>query len=348
MTTVPNQISRSQWIFGFKTDLILFSGTLLISYLIVLLFYILGFDFDVLAPIWLIPILHVISDGSHIFSTFYRIRHDNQNQKIKYFLLFLFVIALNSLIFKFDPNLYTHYLAYFAVYHFARQQYGWFMISARKCQTSHTFNTTWDKIIIYNATLVPVLIWMCKPSEVFGWFNVGDLVDLKSPHLIQYITIFHFILFALYFMREFKIYKITKSLPLSKYHILAVTWLIWYPTMAYFQKQIIGLVLFALSHGIQYMYVTFEYEKVHTQNKQISRKALFTVLYLLIVFIAIFEVFYNKKFETYTEQKMLPYWLIVIGTGFINSFQITHYILDGFLWKPSQDKNISSFFRVTQ
>jgi len=291
--------------------------------------------------------LHIISDGSHIFSTFYRIRHDSRNQKLQYLVLFLVVIILNSLIFGYNANIYAHYLALFAVYHFARQQYGWFMISSRKCHGHQDYNYNWDRVIIYNSTLTPVLIWMCQPSDTYGWFNIGDLFNLNSPDLIQYIKIFHFLLLTVYFIHEYQNYKKTKFIPLAKYHILTVTWLIWYPSLAYFQKHIIGLILFALSHGIQYMYITFKYEQEHAQNKKIASERLYPILYFIIALIAFFEVIYNKQFSNLVNKQELPFWLVVIGTGFINSFQITHYILDGFLWKPSKDQNISSFLGLT-
>ena len=67
-------------------------------------------------------------------------------------------------------------LAYMAVYHFVRQQYGWVALYRRRLGAPVTrLGRVLDDAAIYSSTLYPLLWWHAHLPREFSWFIDGRL-----------------------------------------------------------------------------------------------------------------------------------------------------------------------------
>ena len=108
---------------------------------------------------WVILILLV--DVAHVYSTLYRTYFDPQALKEQRSLLWtipFFSFIAGMLLYSMNDLLFWRILAYVAVYHFIRQQYGFMRVYSRKEKLPNLFALI-DRITIYYATLYPIIYW---------------------------------------------------------------------------------------------------------------------------------------------------------------------------------------------
>ena len=105
---------------------------------------------------WVILILLI--DVAHVYSTLYRTYFDQHALKEQRSLLWMipfFSFIAGVLLYAMDDILFWRSLAYVAVFHFVRQQYGFMRVYSRKEINSKLFSAI-DSFTIYYATLYPM------------------------------------------------------------------------------------------------------------------------------------------------------------------------------------------------
>src|SRR5207244_3143107 len=80
-----------------------------------------------------------------------------------------------------SPLLFWRLLAYAAVFHFVRQQYGWVALYRRK--NGEEDGRLLDTVTIYAASVAPLVYWHASPTRRFHWFLAGDFVTGLPPAL---------------------------------------------------------------------------------------------------------------------------------------------------------------------
>lgn len=131
-------------------------------------------------------LLIVFVDVGHVYSTLYRTYADKslvlKNKNLFFglpILLFMCSVLLHSL----NPMLFWRALAYLAVYHFIRQQYGFMRIYSRK-NTYSRLKQLIDSISIYAVTLLPIVYWHFSDDRHFHWFVSGDFILGNQPSIL--------------------------------------------------------------------------------------------------------------------------------------------------------------------
>ena len=74
------------------------------------------------------------------------------------------------------PGWFWRVLAYVAVLHFVRQQYGWLALYRACAGDQSRLGAIIDRSAIYLATLYPLLYWHAHLPRSFAWFMPGDFV----------------------------------------------------------------------------------------------------------------------------------------------------------------------------
>ncbi|MFT3932239.1 MAG: hypothetical protein QM726_01385 [Chitinophagaceae bacterium] len=304
---------------------------------------------------WIVLILLI--DVAHVYSTLYRTYFDPQSFKKQKLILtaipFIgFIIGVMT--YAIGSGFFWRLLAYTAVFHFVRQQYGFMRVYGRKEQSFPTSRLL-DKIIIYYATIYPLLYWHLNGPRNFNWFVNGDFFYGSAQGVLKIATILYYIVIALFLAKEFFVLVKTKYINLPKLGIIAGTLLSWYFGIVYYNGDMAFTLLNVVSHGIPYMALVWIYgEKNYSQPKKGSRflRLVFSS-YGLVIFLGLIFLF------AFIEEGL---WDAVVwqehgnlfGTRHISSFsaddslltfivpllalpQITHYILDGFIWKIKKD-----------
>lgn len=81
---------------------------------------------------------------------------------------------------------YWRVLAYLAVFHFIRQQYGWVRLYQRREAALPAWERQLDGAAVYAAALYPVIWWHAHLPRRFAWFESGDFVaGLVTPELAE-------------------------------------------------------------------------------------------------------------------------------------------------------------------
>jgi hypothetical protein len=309
---------------------------------------------------WVILILLI--DVAHVYSTLYRTYFDPGSfQKYRQPLLFIPLIGLVAGIFLYaqGPLLFWRVLAYLAVFHFIRQQYGFMRIYSRQEQ-SPLWAKRIDTFTIYYATIYPLIDWHLGEPRHFNWFVDDDFILFQSGFLLRIATILYWVMIAVYILREVVQAARTRYLNIPRFAILSGTILSWYFGIVYYNGDMAFTLLNVVSHGIPYMALIWLYgsrqyasPRAHPQpgvllKKVFSRYGI--VLFLgIIFFLAYFEeglwdmTVWKEHVSLFSVFHLFGHrlhgnWLTLV-VPLLALPQVTHYVIDGFIWRRPGSAN---------
>jgi hypothetical protein len=304
--------------------------------------------------VWLILIVGV--DVSHVYSTLYRTYFDKSEfkQHTKLYLLtpVLCLIVSYALIFFGSLVFFWSIMAYIAIFHFVRQQYGFMRIYTR--QEKSSFGKSFSTILIYVVSVIPVLMWHVGAEKSFHWFVEGDLWLWPNPTLYVLLHVLFWIAVLSYVGTEcFTVYK-SRWLNIPKNVLMAGTALAWYYGIVLNNGDLTFTALNVVSHGVPYMALVWIHAKkkpiVNSQALSIAQK--FTqASYLgalgfvsLLLLLAFSEEFLWDNLIWHEHPEFFGYLLdldvktmALVFTPLLSLPQLTHYVLDGFIWKIKRD-----------
>ncbi|MBO9563030.1 MAG: hypothetical protein J7621_09665 [Niastella sp.] len=348
---------KQPWIYSLKLDSIFILSPPFISLLIVFLFPGL-FTASSGIPVTAWLILVVFIDVAHVYSTLYRTYFDKDTfRQQKHVLIGIplagFVVAV--LLYYIDAILFWRVLAYLAVFHFVRQQYGFMRIYSRR-EPHNKWYYRIDQVAIYYATIYPLLYWHLHAPRNFHWFVDGDFFYFQAAPVARVAAIIYLLVIAVYIMKEVVYVYKEKFFNYPRNFIITGTFLSWFFGIVYFNGDMAFTLLNVVSHGIPYMALIWIYgRKKSTQagNKSYGKlvKQLFTgygaVLFVLSMMLlayveegfwdawvwkehdTVFSIFQSIAFNPDKDILVLLVPLLALP-------QITHYIIDGYIWKVSK------------
>ena len=182
---------NSPWLFGRRADLLLFGGSTAVALLFLGIGHATGLlDGD--APPWLFLVAVVGVDVAHVWSTGWRVLADGSDGLARASgstrACPLAAWCAGVLAYSVSPLFFWRVLAYLAVFHFMRQQYGWVALYRRKNGEGRDGRLL-DAAAIYGATLTPLLFWHAHLPRKFQWFLKGDflsgLPDGRQPRRVR-------------------------------------------------------------------------------------------------------------------------------------------------------------------
>lgn len=301
---------------------------------------------------WVILILLV--DVAHVYSTLYRTYFDKAafTEKRNILLLVPFIaFVVLVMLYTQSPLWFWRILAYTAVYHFIRQQYGFMRIYSRKEKQSR-FKRNIDAVTIYAATIYPILFWHLQSDRNFNWFIDGDFFDLAfAGNLLLVFSFVYYLILILYCVKEMIVSFRQSAFNFPKNAVILGTILSWYFGIVYFNGDMAFTLLNVVSHGIPYMALIWIYGmKSISATHQVSQftRLVFSkyglLLFLAIIFFFAFleeglwdmtlwkehtGVFQLFHIESFTFDKSLLNFIVPL----LALPQVTHYIVDGFIWR---------------
>ncbi|MFT3825060.1 MAG: hypothetical protein QM731_14145 [Chitinophagaceae bacterium] len=305
---------------------------------------------------WVVLILCI--DVAHVYSTLYRTYFDKETfRQQKNVLIVIPAVALlfAVIVYALSPVVFWRILAYLAVYHFVRQQYGFMRIYSRK-EAFSKWNRFIDKVAIYYATFYPILYWHLHAPRNFNWFVEGDFLYFQAPLLDGIATWLYYLVIAVYLVKEVILVSRQHVFNLPRNLVIAGTFLSWYFGIVYFNGDLAFTLLNVVSHGIPYMALIWIHgrKKATTVQQQSYGKLLsrFFTRYGVLLFIVSLVLF------AYVEEGLWDAWvwkehdtvfpifaainfepgkeLMAIIVPLLALPQITHYIIDGYIWKVSR------------
>lgn len=291
---------------------------------------------------WVVLVLLV--DVAHVYSTLYKtyfVQERLARHKVLYTLIPVGCYLLGVLLYAIDGMLFWRVLAYTAVFHFIRQQYGFVRLYTRYDARGNWWSKL-DAIAIYNATVFPILYWHLSPGRNFNWFIKDDLQAIDMPLLRQVLFCVYVSILLVYIIKEIYYIAKTKIINVPKNLVMLSTYASWYLGIIYFNGDLAFTLLNVVAHGVPYMaLVGYEYTANVKRNSK-RWKQLFYFVGLIVVLAFIEEGLWDGF--VWREHHQLFAWFyalpnvqsslaMIFLVPLLSLPQSTHYVLDGFIWR---------------
>ena len=302
-------------------------------------------------------VLVVFIDVAHVYSTLYRTYFNPDKRARQFNLLIAIPIACyitGVLLYHMDGLLFWRVLAYLAVYHFIRQQYGFMRLYSRQEKAGSLVRRI-DQIAIYTATIYPILFWHFDGKRRFSWFVEGDFISFASVPLVVLSTWVYAMVIAAYVVKELLLIWRIREINIPRNLLIAGTFLSWYFGIVYFNGDMAFTTLNVVSHGIPYMALVWFFEKEQYKNSSRGNSSILKMTfgkYGVLLFIGVIVLL------AYVEEGLWDGLVWKEHAGFFAGFsalpqiqqrdfltllvpllalpQATHYVLDGFIWRRNR------------
>lgn len=342
--------SNSHWLASPQQESILILLPLFLPVLVAYLFS--GYfnqHTEVTALWWLVLVLAI--DVGHVYSTLFRFYWERSTfLKYKTLLVIIpsvcFVIGFS--IHAFDSSLFWRILAYAALYHFIRQQYGFIRLYSRK-QKKNNISTWIDVVSIYNATLYPILYWHLHLTDSLNWFTPHDFIAISLKNMDNVFLLIYLGILGAYIIKEIFSSINASDINIPKNGIMLGTYLSWYAGIVLFHGDLAFTLMNVVAHGIPYMGLIWLYgTKKDSSGFSFgwSGLAIFASTLLLLAYFeeSLWDILVWKDHPT-----IFPFFtmndpinnslLLSVIVPLLVLPQLTHYVLDGFIWRFSKDSN---------
>ena len=272
-------------------------------------------------PMWIACV--VLIDVAHVWSTLFRTyldRDELARRPLLYALVpavaFLAVLAASAI----SMRLFWTALAYLAVFHFVRQQYGWVALYNRKDPSLSRADRAIDQAAIYASTVYPILWWHAHLPREFDWFVKGDFVAGLTPAVAAILMPFYAGALALFALRQIQRRLAGEPFRTGKIVVVATTALCWGVGIIVTNTDWAFTVTNVIIHGVPYFgFVWFECRKTRAIGWLHVAGA-----YLLVAALASIEELGWHRLPD------VPLLIAALALP-----QITHYVLDGFIWRST-------------
>ncbi len=312
-------------------------------------------------PPWLWLLLIVGVDVSHVYSTIFRTYLDKeelQKRQTLYALTPLLAWIAGCFLYSVDSLLFWRVLAYLAVFHFIRQQYGFMMIYTRKERDVPRYYRWLDKAAIYFATIYPIIYWHCH-ARTFEWFIKDDFFTFNAPSLNTAAAALYVAALSAYIMKEAVQWKRTGAFNIPKNLLLFGTAFSWFVGIVAFNNDLAFTATNVIAHGLPYLALIWLYGHNQTSiqgskntylwpwiSKLFQWKAVPFYIATLFAIAFVEEGFWDgfiwrEHGTLFGFSNVMPaiadshtlVWLVPL----LALPQATHYILDAFIWRMTTE-----------
>lgn len=306
-------------------------------------------------PTWLWVLLVLGIDVAHVYSSLFRTYFDRdefRRRKRLYLIVpvacWLAGIALYMLA---GPVVFWAAVAYFAIYHFVRQQYGFLMLYRRN-EPRRGWEFRIDQAAIYLATLYPLVYWHTY-SRNFQWFSDFDVIQIPVKWPEVAVRWLYIGVLVAYTSKEIWRWRANAELNAGKSLLLFATCASWLTGIVIFNGDLTFTIINIVSHGIPYMALVWIYQH-RKRDKQDHRDnrflKFFQLKYVPIYAASLFLFAYFEEgiwdwFVWKEHSGLFGSWRFPISTTalavlvpLLTMPQVTHYVLDAFIWRVNKSK----------
>jgi hypothetical protein len=329
------------WLFTPAVDLSVFLGSAIVA--VFALFV--GARFGVSeTPDWTWIWAILLIDVAHVWATAFRVYLDPAEVRRRlalYLLTPIIGLSLGIALYSESDIWFWRTLAYLAVFHFVRQQYGWVALYRARMNERGQLGKWIDTIAVYMATLYPLAYWHTNLPREFWWFLKDDFAPL--PTLVERVLWPVYCLsLAVYFARSLYRWLIKREINPGKDIVVGTTALCWYLGIVALNSDYAFAVTNVIIHGVPYLALVYFYARRRREesNRVYRLLARSPLIFLasLWVFAFVEELFWHRSvwhertwlfggaWDSLAEIKFIIVPLLALP-------QLTHYLLDGFIWR---------------
>ena len=343
---------RSRWLFSPAVDLGAFGGSAALS----LVALAVGWHFGWLdgekadTPEWAWVVGVLLIDVAHVWSTLFRVYLDPDEFRRRpglYLLVPVAGLVAGVGLYSLGPVAFWRGLAYLAVFHFVRQQYGWVMLYRAKCGERDRAGRWLDSAAIYLATVFPLVYWHAHLPRRFWWFLRGDFQQIPklAADLLEPL---YWLALAAYFLRSVWRRSHGFANP-GKDLVVLTTAVCWYVGVVAVNSDYAFLVTNVVIHGVPYLVLVYWYAWVREReslpapalqagkrrHNHLKTIAAFVATVWALAFAE--ELLWDRCVWHERDWLFGPGWRVSEWKWLLVPLlalpQLTHYILDGVIWR---------------
>jgi hypothetical protein len=339
--------SPGPWLVSRRWDLAVFGGSALVAFVLLLIGRADG-GLHGATPPWLFLIAVVGVDVAHVWSTAFRVYLDPREVRRRAGLYVAVPVAAyvtGVLLHSHSSDLFWRVLAYAAVIHFVRQQYGWVALYRRRLGVASRLDRVLDDAAIYSATLYPLLYWHAHLPREFEWFIAGDFIPGLPAGAARALWPVHVGITAAYALRQLTLWLRGRPVSAGKNLIVATTWLSWYVGIVVLNSDYAFTVTNVFVHGIPYLAFVWIYGRARWagSDETIARvfRPHFWPAYLLpLLAVAWSEEWLWDRLRWHDHPGLFPgpavdlsHLALALVVPLLALPQATHYVLDAWIWR---------------
>lgn len=342
------------WLFSARVDLAVFLGSALVALGALAVGAALGVLHDD-TPDWAWVPAVLLIDVAHVWSTGFRVYFDGTELRRRpwlYVLVPLLGYLFGVVLYSEGPRVFWRALAYLAVFHFVRQQYGWVALYRSRAGERDRLGRWIDTAAIYLATVYPLLYWHAHLPREFRWFVKDDFAGVP-PLLEQIARPLYVAALAAYAARSAYRGLWLRQWNPGKDVVVITTAVCWYVGIVAFNSDYAFTVTNVIIHGVPYFALVYWHRYVRPGRAaaapargHVPRLAGFLATVWLLAYAE--ELFWHRG--VWHERAWLfggPWEVSVSLTLLVPLLalpQVTHYVLDGFVWRRRSNPD----FRVAE
>ena len=208
---------------------------------------------------WLIFVVFI--DVAHVYSSLYRTYFDPtefSRRRSLYVLTPLACLSVGVVLYSLGELVFWRILAYVAIFHFVRQQYGFIMVYRHRMGERSRWDLYLDKAAIYATMLYPLAFWHAYPDREFAWFVDGDFIYLPTA-IASFARWAYAAILTAFVLRQAAILLGGSVLNWGKIGIVSSTAAVWYVGIVYLNSDFAFTVTNVVAHGIPYMALVWLY-----------------------------------------------------------------------------------------
>ncbi len=290
---------------------------------------------------WLLLVVFV--DVAHVWTTLFRtylVPAELKRRPGLYAGVPSAVFAIGFVVHNANPAWFWTILAYVAVHHFVKQQYGFVSLYRAQGDDRRPWVKYFDHVAVYTGTGVPILYWHTTLPREFNWFVEGDFVVSLPVAAMQVLWPVYMIVAAVWIGHRF--------LSIRRYGpqwgrdlTMLATWLTWYVGIVVTDLDFVFTVTNVLIHGVPYMALVWRCSEEPSDRRDSRVRPRWHVYLAICLLLALGEE-WLWDIAVWHERSA---WFGSLPLGWDSSAlanfavpllmvpQGTHYILDGFIWK---------------
>jgi hypothetical protein len=348
----PISPSLNLWLFSAPVDLSVFLGSALLALLALWI----GARIGVLngrTPEWTWVPAVLLIDVAHVWSTGFRVYFDSSELKRRpwlYTLVPVLGFAIGVALYSKGELVFWRVLAYLAVFHFIRQQYGWVMLYRARVGERDRFGHWLDTSAVYLASLYPLIYWHAHLPRQFWWFLENDFAGTPVFATLEHLARpLYWTVMSAYVGRSLYQWLRFKRVNPGKDIVIITTAVCWYTGIVVFNSDYAFTVTNVIIHGVPYMALVYWYARAQrprtTQPYRFLTSSLLPFLATLWLIAFVEELFWDRG--VWHDRAWLfgrgwdLGWLKVLLVPLLALPQLTHYVLDGFIWRRKSNPNFS-------
>jgi len=299
------------------------------------------------APAWVYAALVIGLDVAHVYASLYRTYLDpdelRRRPRLYWGAPLAALVGCGALCAVSQPLFWT-VMAYLAVYHFARQQVGFLsLFRLREGLSTRSRAARVERALVYGLTLWPVLWWHANLPRQFAWFMEGDFVTLAVGPLVAPAGA---VVAALGIAHLIGRLRSRRWAPGRDLWVLT-TGLVWSSGVVWTDSDLAFTATNVVAHGLPYLALVAWVsgrrwagegrEQGPRSPRWYSPRAAWLYLAPLLLLAFVEEGLWDRL--VWHDNPWLfgesspPAWLAALAVPLLATPQVTHYLLDGYIWK---------------